>query len=99
MTQNNTTAGTADLRDYLERALASERGIRVRGQESKGDATKLRQRLYSFRYADRKDSQKIYATNDPRYGKSVYDCLTVDIDDEFNLLIRKVVANKEVEEL
>lgn len=99
MTHNVSTKGSADIIDWLERALNSEKGIAI-VVGTKGQAIRQRQRIYTWRVADRKDNAKIYPPEHPMNGRSVYDVLTVDINDAGELLIRKSDASfYEVREL
>lgn len=88
----------ADVRDYLDRALDTERGVRV-VCETAGGAVNLRQRLYRWRAIDRKQNAELYPKGDVMHGRSVYDALIVVLED-VNVDIKKVNGNvREVTEL
>jgi len=92
MSHNISSAASADVRDWLESALASERGIRIGPFSDEGECIRQRQRIYTFRSNDRKESRKIYEADHPMHGKSPYDGLTVDIVDGW-LHIKKFSAS------
>lgn len=70
-----------DVRDALDRALASERGILLR-EESGSRLVSLRQRIHKLKSLDRKRSTKTFDSDDPRYGTSAYDTLSVESSPE-----------------
>ena len=80
MTTSRALASYSDVREALDRALEAENGVRVR-LNSKGKATNLVQRIYSFRQADRKKSLEIYPRGHPMHDASVYDCLSAKVVD------------------
>jgi hypothetical protein len=65
-------------RDILDRALLSEKGVRVQQTDdtSKTRAHNLRQRLNLARVADRKRNATVYPLGDVRRGTSDYDSLS-----------------------
>jgi len=65
-------------RDLLEKALSSERGIRV-WFGSQAEAVSMRNRMATVKTEDRKKSTKIYPIDSPLYNASVYDSLAVII--------------------
>ncbi len=78
-----------DCEDHFATALNSERGIGLR-LSAPGLVTQLAQKLNTYRERLRKDSRKVYPSDDPRHGVSIYDKLQVakDPDDPCRLLIR-----------
>lgn len=92
MSLSNAVTSYQDVQEILSRAMASQKGIRVK-VGTKGAAVQLRQRLYKFRLADRNDSKKMYAAEDFRHGKSDFDSLRVDLqqdpDETWAVVIRK----------
>lgn len=90
----------ADVREVFDRALAAEKGIRIK-QASAGAAVSFRQRLYSFRKRDREESRKIYPPEHPHHNASAYDELVAVIEPEFPdfVYIYKATARLEIEEL
>lgn len=81
-----------DIRPYFEKALASEKGIRVE-LPTKGQAVNLRQRLYTLRKLDRIASTDTFDIGDERYGVSPYDLLNIEVQDNV-LLITHRAPNK-----
>lgn len=76
MGYNVSINGYIDIRACLDKALASEKGVRLRFPDDKAAMT-FKGRVHSCRYLDRKENKKIYAIDHPMYGKSVYDPLMV----------------------
>ena len=70
----NSPVAFEDVRELLDRALATERGIRVRCK-SRGAAVSLRARLNTYRAADRRANAKTYDFEHPMHSNSVYDRL------------------------
>lgn len=68
--------GFTDLRELLDRALSSERGLAVR-LETPGQATNLVQRINYFRRQNKIDSRDIYPADHPMFNRSAYDALRV----------------------
>ncbi len=71
---SNSIFSYADVRELLDRALTSERGMRVRVNKP-GAVHNLRQRMNYFRKLDRRENTKIYAESEPLHGRSQYDSL------------------------
>jgi len=67
------------LRQLLDRALMSEKGIAIADLSFK-TAKSLRFRIYTIRKRDREASLKTYAPGDALYGKSSWDELEVIIE-------------------
>lgn len=78
MPSNTSMLSYDDIRTLLDRAMASDRGIRVT-LDSPGAATHFVHRCRAFCKMDRNENKKVYsATPDhPMYGKSAYDKLLV----------------------
>mgnify|MGYP007100066320 CR=1 FL=1 len=75
MALTNAIAAYEDCDKLFERALESEKGIRVcLGQNSKA-ARYLQMRLNHYRTLLREESRRQYDRTDPQYGKSIYDKL------------------------
>lgn len=64
-----------DIRQLLDRALESPKGVRLTF-ESKKEALTFKGRVHSFRFMDRKENAKIYPEDHPMHQRSVYDPLT-----------------------
>lgn len=77
-----------DCRDALDRALESERGIKIECETS-GMAIRLRHRMNSFRSRDRQTNSKTYEATHPMHNASAYDKLILRIVGS-DLLIEKV---------
>jgi hypothetical protein len=67
-----------DCREHLDRALSSQRGIRI-NMPSSGGAIHLRQRMYKLRQLEKLKSLEIYEMGDSRRNKSAYDNLTITV--------------------
>ena len=93
-------AALPTARSILDRALESEKGIRVNlGTPQR--ATSIRMQCYTARSRDRTRSTKIYEPDHPSYGQSVYDGIELFIEDSV-LILRKGINIDEtglVEEL
>lgn len=70
-----------DCEDFFNRALGSEKGIGI-STGSNGEATHLAQKLNTYRNRLRKDSRKIYPSDDPRAGATAFDKFQIKIDPE-----------------
>lgn len=86
----------ADVRSIMDRALASEKGVRIKC-DSLGHAFNLRQRFYSYRLMDRQENAKTYEPSDPLYNRSVYDKIIVspEGDGDGNYWLRLEVSSAE----
>lgn len=76
MAYNTSITSYVDIRGALDRALASEKGVRLRFPDEKAAYT-FAGRVHSFRYQDRKENKKIYPEDHPMHGRSAYDPLMV----------------------
>lgn len=73
-----TTRNLVSPRDLLEKALASERGVRI-WFGSQSEAVSMRNRMATVKTEERKKSTKIYDLDSPLYNTSAYDSLAVII--------------------
>ncbi len=96
MTLSTSTLSYADVREVLDRAVASQRGVSL-SRASHGAAVNFRQRLGKFRLMDRKQSLELYPEGDPRRGQSPYDILVFEVVDKV-VFVRKTEV-PELEEL
>lgn len=76
MSYNSSITSYVDIRGCADRALESEKGVRLEFKDEKTAMT-FKGRFHSFRYLDRKENRKIYHEGDPMYGRSAYDPLMV----------------------
>ena len=67
--------------DLLDKALESTTGVRIEF-ESQGDARHLQVRLHKARSYDRDLNRESRSPDDPLYGVSDFDCLTVRIRED-----------------
>lgn len=65
-----------DVREHMDRAVASTNGIRV-NLSNGGGAINLRQRMYKLRQLEKRRSLELYEVGDERRAKTVYDNLTI----------------------
>lgn len=88
MTTSTSRAAYGPYYELLERALNTERGLRIR-VASVGQANQLRVKLHTARALDRDLSRETYELGDPKCGVSVYDNLVVRTkgDDTFGEVI------------
>ena len=98
MPATKSLAAYGDCRDLLDRALEAPMGVRIK-LDTAAAAVRLRWRLNYYRKRDREESKTIFAADDPRWGMSVYDGLSIALV-ETSLEIRKLDASAfTVEEL
>lgn len=69
-----------DCREQLDRALASEKGIRITVRD-KGAAIHLRQRLYKLRQLEKIRSTELFDIGDERRSTTPYDNLVITVND------------------
>ena len=86
------------LRDILDRALASQFGIKITG-ESVGHAISLRHRLNKLRQKDREISNEIYPEGHPARGTSAYDDLVFRLDKRVVIIQRILISEVKIEDL
>lgn len=66
-------------RKYLDRALQSRKGLRLRFEDLR-TAQAFRIRCYNLKKLDRKNNNKIYPTTDPMHNASAYDGLVISLE-------------------
>ena len=77
MPNNASLLAYPDVKEFLERALNSERGVKMTFK-TRADAFRFRGRCDSFRKLDRKENLKIYTEpTKTLHGRSVYDVLLI----------------------
>lgn len=77
MSYNTSITSYPDIRGAADKALASEKGVRLRFSDERAALT-FKGRFHSFRYQDRKENAKIYIDPDhPMHGRSAYDPLMI----------------------
>lgn len=77
MSYNTSITSYPDIRGAADKALASEKGVRLRFPDERTALT-FKGRFHSFRYQDRKENMKIYTDPDhPMHGRSAYDPLMI----------------------
>jgi hypothetical protein len=65
-----------DIRAVLDKALASEKGLRLTFATPE-EAITFKGRVHSYRYKERKENRKVYPEDHPLHGHSAYDPLMV----------------------
>lgn len=76
MPMSENTATYQDVRDILDQAMESERGVRV-PCDSENYATHLVMRCNQFRKLDRRENKLTYPEGHIMHGKSPYDVLSI----------------------
>ena len=69
-------------RDLMEQALDSEKGIRVRFTD-RASAQSMKNRMATVVTMERKRNRRCYTPDDPLYGSSQYDGLSIYIVDSW----------------
>lgn len=98
MSLSSSLASFEDVRDLLDRALASERGIKTNARTN-GEAIHLRQRCYRFRVLDRQNNEKLYEPGHPQHATSPYDGLKIQVEGPTIRIEKFSTEHLEVEEL
>lgn len=98
MGTSNSPLAYDDIRDALDRAIASNNGIRI-VKSTLGEAVHLKQRIYKFRQIDRKQSLHMFNEGDPRRGSSIYDSLAIEQIENILVLKRRVAGSLKIEEI
>jgi hypothetical protein len=86
------------IRESLERALASERGIRL-SLSSKRAAEGFQRRAHQLRREDRKENAVIYPEGHALHGGSMYDQLVVRVEGQEVWIEKYEASVLKVEEL
>lgn len=76
MSYNTSINSYPDIRGAADKALASEKGVRLRFPDERAAMT-FKGRFHSFRHMDRKENKKIYTKDHPMWGCSAYDPLMI----------------------
>ena len=76
MSLSNRLEAFEDCLEYFERALADAAGLRVCFAEYQ-QAKLFQLRMHQARALQREQHKRLYEANDPRWGASLYDKLTV----------------------
>lgn len=99
MSYNTSITSYLDIRAALDRALESEKGVRLRFTDEKAAIT-FKGRWHTLRYLDRKENKKIYPEDHPLWGRSVYDVLMSKTEDPCTVaLIKAEGVEYDLEEL
>lgn len=103
MSLPNQIAAYNDCFDYFDRAMSSERGIRIPFNTFEA-AKQFQLRMHNARALDRQESRRIHERNTPQWDKSEYDRLCVrnpqEIDDRWWVYVEPYSAPVDgVEEL
>jgi hypothetical protein len=78
MSFNKSEMAFDDLRPHLDRALGSERGIKIIC-ENYAQAIVLRARFNYYRKLDRQSNSKTYPEDHPLHGHSIYDRIVLRV--------------------
>lgn len=76
MTHATSILAYPDVKDVLDRALQSERGVKLQFDTSR-EAERFKARACMFRVLVRRENAKIYEIAHSLHGRSVYDCLII----------------------
>lgn len=99
MAYNTSITSYVDIRGALDRALTSEKGVRLRFPDERAALT-FKGRVHSFRYQDRKENKKVYPEDHPMHGRSAYDPLMVKTEEPTVVCVIKLEGvDFEMEEL
>lgn len=94
---NNVTS-YPDCQEHFERALASNKGIRIEFATA-DEATFQGGRFNAFRVRHRKQNAKIYPADHPMHRASEYDGIMVRVRDRFVELHKLTAEAHRIEEL
>ena len=89
MAYNTSITSYVDIRSALDKALESEKGVRLRFPDHKAAMT-FKGRVHQLRFLDRKENRKVYPEGDPMHGRSAYDPLMVKTEDPCTVAIVKL---------
>lgn len=101
MPMSNSNFAYHDCLEVFDRALASERGVRIRFPEE-GDARYYSMRLQKARVLHRKDNAETYSTDHPLHGRSEYDTFTIKVrpnEEGWEVLLERNVPIMQIEDL
>ena len=88
-----------DVKEALDRAIASNKGIRLRFSSPQA-RDRFMFRSYSFRQLDRANNKVIYPEPaHSMHGRSLYETLSLVKGKENDILIVQIAINFEIEEL
>lgn len=87
-----------DVKEVLERALDSPKGIRVTFETTRA-AVDFRRRANTYRKQERERSVKLYAPGDPLYGVSIYDKYILRLVDSVIYIELRTTDGIKVEEI
>ena len=85
MSFNRSRLAYDDVKEILDQALETPKGIRV-SFPTEGAAIDFRRRANSFRKQDRERSTQLYSRGDPLYGVSLYDKLVLRLNKNDSIL-------------
>lgn len=91
----------SDCLEIFDRALASERGVRLRFPD-KGAARQYRMRLNKARSLHREDNAETYDAEHPLHGRSEYDIFIIKVKQNgegWEVLLEKNDVNMVIEDL
>lgn len=83
MTLSTSRLAFKDCYELFDLATSDPKGVKVRFNRQ-DDALHFRHRLHHARKLDREDSKRIYKPEEPMYGLSDYDKITVRIEKDDN---------------
>lgn len=104
MSFNKSPLAFDDVREILDKALASPRGIMI-PCSTRGAAVALRVRLNYYRKMDRTQSRETYTRDHPMHGRSAYDKLVLRIpakdtkDEKILFIEQRTAENFEIVEI
>jgi hypothetical protein len=78
MGQPKTLEAFGEVKTLMDRALQEDITVEC---PNPGSAVALRHSIYAARTRDRKQTERIYEEDDPLYGRSPYDKLTILLDE------------------
>lgn len=87
-----------DCRQLLDKALASEKGIKIT-RESAGAAKHLRHRMNAYRAQTRRQSMTMYEPGNPAYNVSPYDGLVLRVVENVIYVEPASIEGLQIEEI
>jgi hypothetical protein len=70
--------------EHFDRAVEDPTGIRVHFGKDSAKAKVFQLRLHQARALDRQKARRMYPSNDPRHGASIYDPLIVKVREDIS---------------